>query len=455
MFDSLQSKLESAFKRIRGRGSLTKSDIEATLKDVRMALLEADVNFKVAKDFCSKVQEEAQGEDVLKSLTPDQQVIKIVHDTLVETMGAESSELNLKVAPPVIIMLVGLQGSGKTTTASKLGLLLKSKYKRKPLLVPADVYRPAAIEQLKKLGSAQGIEVYPSNSNEDPVAIAKSAVELAKGKGLDVVIIDTAGRLQIDTELMSELREISEAVEPHEILLVADAMTGQEAVNVAKGFDESLDIDGLILTKLDGDARGGAALSMRTVTGKPIKFIGVGEKADGLEVFHPSRMASRILGMGDVMSLIEKATSQVSIEDSLKLQKKMKRNEFNFQDFLEQLGMVKKMGSIGSLASMIPGVGKFAKQINTEDAEREMKRIEAIILSMTKEERSNHAIINGSRRRRIAKGSGTTVEDVNKLLKQFIEMKKMMGAFSKLGAGNMMNMLGGKVPGGLGALFRK
>lgn len=452
MFDSLQSKLDAAFNKIRGRGVLTEKDIEATMKEVRVALLEADVNFKVAKDFCAEVARKAVGEEVLKSLSPSQQIVKIVHEELITMVGAEAAPLNVSVAPPAIIMLVGLQGSGKTTTVGKLGKLLKKEFKRSPLLVPADVYRPAAIEQLKTLGRQLDLPVFDSKPDEDPVDIAKRAVEYARNHGQDTVILDTAGRLQIDSELMKELQEIVDTVEPHEILLVADAMTGQEAVNVAQGFDSALEIDGLILTKLDGDARGGAALSMRAVTGKPIKFIGMGEKLDALEVFHPERMASRILGMGDVMTLIEKASKEVSIEDSMELHKKFKKNEFNLEDFLGQLRTIKKMGSIGSLASMIPGMGKIAKQVDPEHAEKEMKKIEAIILSMTPKERKRPEILNGSRRKRIAKGSGTRPEDVNNLLKQFTEMKKMMGQISKMGMGGLMNMFGGGKGKGLGGL---
>jgi len=452
MFDSLQTKLESVFKKIRGRGVVTPKDVEATMKEVRMALLEADVNFKVAKDFCDKVAAKATGEGVLKSLSPGQQIIKIVHEELISMMG-ETAELNVKVAPPAVIMLVGLQGSGKTTTVGKLGRLLKTDFKRRPLLVPADVYRPAAIEQLKTIGGKLGIDVFQSTKDQDPVEIAKLAVQEASLKGYDTVIIDTAGRLQIDAELMNELREMTDAVTPHEILLVADAMTGQEAVNVAKGFDEALEIDGLILTKLDGDARGGAALSMRAVTGKPIKFIGIGEKSEALEVFHPERMASRILGMGDVLTLIEKAAKEVSLEDTVNLHNKIKKNEFTLEDFLSQLRMVKKMGSISSLASMIPGMDKLAKQVDPEQAEKEMKHIEAIILSMTPKERRDQSILNGTRRKRIAKGSGTTVEEVNKLLKQFLEMKKMMSAFSKMGMGGLGKLMGGGL-GGLGGLMK-
>lgn len=454
MFDSLSSKLEAAFKSIRGRGVLTEKDVVATTKQVRMALLEADVNFKVAKDFCSQVAEKASGEEVLKSLTPDQQVIKLVHAELVEVMGGSATELNLNVAPPAVIMLVGLQGSGKTTTIGKLAKYLRDDLKRKALLVPADVYRMAAIDQLKTIGKQLNFEVFDSTQDQDPVDIATQAKDFAANQGFDTIIIDTAGRLQIDAELMSELKELNAAVEPDEVLLVADAMTGQEAVNVAQGFDEALDIDGLILTKLDGDARGGAALSMKAVTGKPIKFIGVGEKLDALEVFHPDRMASRILGMGDVLSLIEKATKEVNLEDSLELQKKIKKNDFTFDDFLKQLNMMKKMGNISSLAGMIPGMDKMMKKVDPEQAEQELKRVEAIILSMTPHERQKPAIINGSRRKRIAMGSGTRVQDVNSLLKQFTEMKKMMKKISKMGMGGMMNMLGGKGLGGIGNMLK-
>lgn len=443
MFGTLQEKLESAFKHIRGRGSLRESDIEATMKEIRMALLEADVNFQVAKAFCDRVAEKAIGEAVLKSLTPDQQIIKIVNEELTTTMGSEAAELELKVAPPAIIMLVGLQGSGKTTTAGKLARYLRDDLKRKPLLVPADTYRPAAIDQLKTVAGQINIDVFHSNPDSDPVDIANEALTHAQGHGNDTVIIDTAGRLQIDSELMLELQEISDAVQPHEILLVADAMTGQEAVNVAKGFDDALEIDGLILTKLDGDARGGAALSMREVTGRPIKFIGVGEKSDALEVFHPDRMASRILNMGDVLGLIEKATKEIDVEESMRLQKKMQKNDFSFEDFLNQMRMVRKMGSFTSLAGMIPGMGKMMKQVDPEQAESELSKIEAIILSMTPEERKKPGIINGNRRKRIAKGSGTRVQDINQLLKQFMEMKKMMKKVSKMGMGGLMNMFGG------------
>jgi signal recognition particle subunit SRP54 len=457
VFDSLHDRLTGAFKAIRGRGKVTEADITLAMKEVRMALLEADVNFKVAKSFCDRVAAKAVGESVLKSLSADQQVIKIVHEELTATMGGEAAELTLNVAPPAIIMLVGLQGAGKTTAAGKLALYLRKEKKRSPLLVPADVYRPAAIEQLKTLGKQLNVPVFSSTTEMDPVEIAKLAVTEASAKGYDTVILDTAGRLQVDTELMKELQEVSAAVEPHNIILVADAMTGQEAVNVAKGFDEALEIDGLILTKMDGDARGGAALSMKEVTGRPIVFVGTGEKLDALDQFHPERMSSRILGMGDVMSLIEKASKQIDLEESMAMHDKFKKDEFSFDDFLSQLAMIKKMGSITSLMGMMPGMNKMMKQVNEQDAERDMKRIEAIILSMTKAERKKPAIINGTRRKRIAKGSGTSVEEVNRLLKQFTEMKKLMKQLTSGGMGGLMKMFGGKLPGmgGLGGMGGK
>lgn len=450
MFDFLHTKLDGAFKKIRGRGALKPADVEATMKEVRNALLEADVNFRVAKDFCAKVTSLAVGENILKSLSPDQQIIKIVNQELTAMMGGEAAELNLKTAPPVVIMLVGLQGSGKTTSASKLARLLKEKYKRNPLLVPADVYRPAAIEQLKTLGQQLSIPVFDSKTTDKPLDIAIRAREQARRAMHDVVILDTAGRLQIDTDLMNELQEIASATGPTETLLVADAMTGQEAVNVAQGFDQKLELTGLILTKLDGDARGGAALSMRAVTGKPIKFIGTGEKSDALEPFHPERMASRILGMGDVLTLIERASEQVTVEDSEDLEKKFKKGQFSFEDFLSQMKMIQKMGSISSLTSMIPGLNKLAKQVDPEKQEREFKKLEAIILSMTRQERRNHELLNGSRRKRIAQGSGTRVEDVNRLVKQFVEMRKMMKQMMKLGPGALSGLMGNS---GLGGLF--
>lgn len=453
MFDSLTSKLEGTFQRLRGRGKISEADVDEAMKEIRNALLEADVNFKVAKTFCENVKQKAMGMQVIKSLSPGQMVIKYVHEELIATLG-EHAPLNLRNAPPVVILLAGLQGSGKTTTCGKLAKYLKEELHRTPLLVSVDVYRPAAIEQLKTVGRNLGIEVFESNASEKPLAIAQAALNQARVAAMDTLIIDTAGRLQIDEALMDELADIVELVEPHEILLVVDAMTGQEAVNVAKGFDERLEIDGVILTKLDGDARGGAALSVKTVTGKPIKFIGVGEKSDALEVFYPDRMASRILGMGDVLSLIEKASKQVSEEEAKKLHKKLKKNEFTLEDFHSQLQSIKRMGSIGSLMKMMPGMGQIAKQVDEDKAEREMKRVEAIILSMTPAERNDHELINGSRRKRIAAGSGTSVEEVNKLLEQFTMMRKMMKKLTNItpnmlrGMGGLGGMMGGGMPGG-------
>lgn len=447
MFDALTGKLEATFRRLRSRGKLTEADLDEALQEIRMALLEADVNFKVVKQFCDNVRVKALGLEVQKSLSPGQMVIKCVHEELIETLGQHQA-LNLKNAPPIIIMLVGLQGSGKTTSCGKLARYIRDDLRRYPLLVSADVYRPAAIEQLKAVGEKIEIDVLPSTADENPVEIAKRAVRHAQNTGHDTVILDTAGRLQIDEQLMEELTKIVETIEPHEILLVADAMTGQEAVNVAKGFDDRLDLDGVILTKLDGDARGGAALSIKSTIGKPIKFIGLGEKLDALEVFYPDRMASRILGMGDVLSLIEKASRQVSLDDAQKLQKKLKKNEFSLEDFHSQLQSIKKMGSLTSLMQMLPGMNKLAKGVDEEQADRELLRVEAMILSMTPQERHDHTLINGSRRKRIARGSGTSVEEVNRLLEQFTSMRKMMKKLTNLGPGALRGM------GGLGGLTK-
>jgi len=443
MFENLSDKLDLIFKKLRGQGVMTEDNIKQALREVRLVLLEADVNFKVVKEFIEKVRERAIGSQVLQSITPGQQVIKIVHEELAALMGGgEDNSLDLAAKPPVAIMLVGLQGSGKTTTCGKLARHLKGE-RRRPLLVPADVYRPAAIEQLKTLGRQLSIEVYPSRADQDPVDICREALEYARLSGLDTVIFDTAGRHQIDEYLMNELVRIKEAVAPREILFVADAMTGQEAVNVAGGFNDQLGITGVVLTKLDGDAKGGAALSIKAVTGKPVKFVGLGEKLDALDVFHADRLVSRILGMGDVLTLVEKAHSVFDAKEAERLQQKMKKSQFDLDDFKTQLQQIKKMGSIESLMGMIPGMGKMMKQMEgAQPPEKEMKRIEAIIDSMTSTERANHTIINGSRRLRIAKGSGTTVQEVNQLLKRFTEAQKMMKQLQKLGPKGLMKGMG-------------
>jgi signal recognition particle subunit SRP54 len=432
MFDSLTEKLSSVFKKLRGHGKLTEQNITEALKEVRLALLEADVNFKVVKDFVERIRSRAVGQEVLESLTPAQQVIKIVHEELISLMGGMSSALNLSYKPPIPIMLVGLQGSGKTTTVGKLGKFLKDKG-RKPFLVPADVQRPAAIEQLKRLGEQLGLPVFDPDPKENPLTICRKALNWTDGENGDVLLIDTAGRLHIDEALMRELEEIRREIIPREILLVADAMTGQDAVNVARRFNEALDIQGVILTKLDGDARGGAALSIKAVTGKPIKFIGVGEKLDALEVFHPDRMASRILGMGDVLSLIEKAQEAIDTKKAQELEKKLLKDAFTLEDFREQLQQMKKMGSIDQILSMIPGMSRLKLPKDFQGSEKELVKVEAIINSMTKQERRSPEILNGSRRLRIAKGSGTTVQDVNQLLKQYLQTKKMLRQFKKGG----------------------
>jgi len=432
MFESLSEKLSRTFKKLKGQGRLTEKNIQEALREVRMALLEADVNYKVVKQFVEDIRQSAMGREVLDSLTPGQQVIKIVYEELIRLMGGSRQELNLTGRTPFALMLVGLQGSGKTTTAGKLALHLRKKG-RNPYLVPADIYRPAAIDQLKKLGSQLGIPVHDTDEGRKPEDTCLEALSAAGAAGADILIMDTAGRLHIDDELMAELVRIKQRVSPTEILLVADAMTGQDAVNVAKHFNDLLDISGVILTKMEGDARGGAALSVKAVTDKPIKFIGVGEKLDALEPFFPDRVASRILGMGDMLSLIEKAQEEFDEKEALKLAKKLKKREFDLEDFLGQLRQLKKLGSLEQIMGMIPGLGQLKQLKNMKPDEKELVRVEAIINSMTKEERGNYKMINGSRRRRIALGSGTTIQDVNRLLKNFAQTKKMMENLTRKG----------------------
>ncbi|NMA83145.1 MAG: signal recognition particle protein [Epulopiscium sp.] len=426
-FESLSDKLQGVFKQLKSKGKLTEKDVKAALREVRLALLEADVNFKVVKTFIKNIQDRAIGGEVLESLTPGQQVIKIVHEELISLMGSTQSELTFSSTPPTIYMMVGLQGAGKTTTAAKLAGLLKKQGKR-PLLIACDVYRPAAIKQLQVVGGQLGIPVFAMGDTLNPVDIAKSGIEYAKNNNNDVILIDTAGRLHIDETMMDELINIKDAAKPKEILLVVDAMTGQDAVNVAEHFNEQLEISGVILTKLDGDTRGGAALSVRSVTQKPIKFIGMGEKLDDLHAFHPDRMASRILGMGDILTLIEKAQDSIDDKKAAELEQKIRSAEFSFEDFLDQMQQVKKMGPLNQLMGMIPGMSQQMGDIEID--EKEMDRIEAIILSMTLEERRNPSILNGSRKRRIAKGCGMNIQDVNKLVKQFEQTRKMMKQFS-------------------------
>ncbi len=426
MFESLSEKLQNVFERLGRRGVLREEDVKAVLREIRLALLEADVNYKVVKDFVARVREKAVGEEVSRALNPAQQVLKIVHEELVATLG-EPGRLELKGRAPYVIMLVGLQGSGKTTTAAKLARYLRSQG-HYPLMVAADVYRPAAIAQLEVLGEQVGIPVYSEQDNAKPPDICAHGVEAARQRGADVVLLDTAGRLQIDDEMMAELETIRNRVHPVEVLLVADAMTGQEAVNIARGFHKRIGLTGLILTKVDGDARGGSAISMRAVTGVPIKFLGTGEKLDGLELFHPDRMASRILGMGDVLSLIERAEQAFDEQQARKMERKLRKGAFDLEDMLEQLRQVRKMGPLHELLAMIPGMERQLRGLKLDQAatEREMKHLEAIILSMTPQERRNPRIINGSRRRRIAAGSGTTVQQVNQLLAQYRQMKKFI-----------------------------
>lgn len=441
MFDNLTERLEQSFKLLKGQGRITEINIAETLKDIRRALLDADVNYKIAKNFTDDVKKKALGQQVLSAVKPGQLMVKIVKDELSALMGGQLAEIDLNGSPSVILM-AGLQGSGKTTFSGKLANMLKNKKGKHPLLVAGDVYRPAAIDQLKVLGGQINVPVYTEEGEKDPVKIAKAAVKEAKIKGYDVVIIDTAGRLAIDEQMMGEIASIKKAVTPNEILFVVDSMTGQDAVNTAKEFNDTLNFDGVVLTKLDGDTRGGAALSIRAVVEKPIKFVSAGEKLDAIDLFHPDRMADRILGMGDIISLVEKAQEQFDEGEARKLQKKLAKNTFNFDDFLKQINQIKKMGNLKDVASMIPGMGKAIKKMDLDDDA--FKHIEAIIHSMTPDERENPALLNGSRRKRIASGSGTSIQEVNRLLKQFTETRKMMKMVSQ--GKNMKQMMGGMRP---------
>ncbi len=434
MFESLGERLERSFKILKGEGKITEINVAETLKDVRKALLDADVNYKVAKNFTDMVKEKALGQNVLTAVKPSQLMVKIVHDELAELMGGTATDIDLSSKPAVVLMS-GLQGSGKTTFTGKLANLLKTKKNKKPLLVACDVYRPAAIEQLRVLAEQIAVDIYTEEENKNPVEIAQNAIAQAKAKGNDVVIIDTAGRLAVDEQMMNEIAAIKEAIKPNEILFVVDSMTGQDAVNTAKEFNDRLDFNGVVLTKLDGDTRGGAALSIRSVVNKPIKFVGTGEKMEAIDVFHPQRMADRILGMGDIVTLVERAQEQYDEEEAKKLQKKIAKNQFDFNDFLSQIHQIKKMGNLKDLASMIPGVGKALKDVEIDDSA--FKGIEAIIYSMTPEERKNPGILDSSRRMRIAKGSGTNIQEVNRLLKQFEETRKMMKMVTQGGPRNL------------------
>lgn len=441
MFENLSDRLEKSFKILKGQGRISEINVAETLKDVRRALLDADVNYKIAKNFTDTVKKKALGQDVINAVKPGQMMVKIVHDELAELMGGQAIDINLK-GNPTVILIAGLQGSGKTTFSGKLASYLKSKKQKSPLLVACDVYRPAAIDQLKVLGEQINVPVYTEEDKKDPVKIATNAIKKAKKNGNNLVIIDTAGRLAIDEQMMNEIAAIKKAIDPHETLFVVDAMTGQDAVNTAKEFNDRLDYEGVVLTKLDGDTRGGAALSIRSVVNKPIKFIGTGEKMDAIDVFHPERMADRILGMGDIVSLVEKAQEQYDQDEARKLSKKIAKNQFDFNDFLSQIGQIKKMGNIKDLAAMIPGMGKMLKKIDIDDDA--FKGIEAIIQSMTPEERENPKLINGSRRKRIAAGSGNDIQEVNRLIKQFDETKKMMKMMKNgKGMAGLMN----KMPG--------
>ena len=437
MFENLSDRLERSFKILKGEGKITEINVAETLKDVRRALLDADVNYKVAKNFTDTVKAKALGMNVLSAVKPGQLMVKIVHDELAELMGGKAAELKLE-GRPAIILMSGLQGSGKTTFSGKLANMLKTKNRKKPLLVACDVYRPAAIEQLKVVGETVGVPVYTESDNKNVVEIANNAIKEAKAKGNDVVIVDTAGRLAVDEEMMNEIATLKEALNPDETLFVVDSMTGQDAVNTAKEFNDRLDFDGVVLTKLDGDTRGGAALSIRTVVTKPIKFVGTGEKMEAIDVFHPDRMADRILGMGDIVSLVERAQQQFDEKQAKELEKKIRKNKFDFNDFMNQIQQIKKMGNIKDLAAMIPGVGKAIKDVDIDD--NAFKSIEAIINSMTPKERTNPEILNQSRRMRIAKGSGTNIQDVNRLLKQFDQMRKMMKMVTGMNSSRMMQM---------------
>jgi len=440
MFEGLSDRLDRSFKILKGQGRITEINVAESVKEIRKALIEADVSYKIAKEFTSHVKEKALGENVLTAVKPGDLMVKIVHDELAELMGGEQVDINIK-GSPAVILIAGLQGSGKTTFAAKLANYLKNKRGKQPLLVAGDVYRPAAIEQLKVLGDQVGVEVYTEEGNQDPVKIAKSAVKHAKNNSKNIVIVDTAGRLAVDEQMMDEISSIKKAIDPEEILFVVDSMTGQDAVNTAKAFNDLLDFDGVVLTKLDGDTRGGAALTIKSIVNKPIKFVGIGEKMDALDLFHPSRMADRILGMGDIVSLVEKAQEQFDEEEARKIQKKIAKNQFNFNDFLKQIQQIKKMGNVKDLMGMIPGMGKALKDTDIDDDA--FKGIEAIISSMTNEERENPKLLDGSRRKRIARGSGNDIQEVNRLIKQFAETSKMMKAMSSGGGRNMMNMMQG------------
>jgi signal recognition particle subunit SRP54 len=440
MFEGLSDRLERSFKILKGQGRITEINVAESVKEIRKALIEADVSYKIAKQFTNDVKAKALGENVLMAVKPGELMVKIVHDELADLMGGEQVDINTK-GSPAVILIAGLQGSGKTTFSAKLANYLKSKQGKQPLLVAGDVYRPAAIEQLKVLGEQVSVDVYTEEDNKNPVEIAKNAIRYARDTSKNIVIVDTAGRLAIDEGMMNEISAVKGAINPQETLFVVDAMTGQDAVNTAKAFNDLLDFDGVVLTKLDGDTRGGAALTIKSVVNKPIKFVGIGEKMDALDLFHPSRMADRILGMGDIVTLVEKAQEQFDEEEARKLQKKIARNQFNFDDFLKQIQQIKKMGNVKDLMGMIPGMGKALKDTDIDDDA--FKGIEAIIRSMTPEERQNPKILNGSRRRRIANGSGSDIQEVNRLIKQFAETSKMMKAMTSGGGKNMMRMMQG------------